>query len=226
MRYGDAIGGYAPTERRGPRSALFRELEYGWIVLFFSCNSPAGFVGMENGVAHPAHGHSRHVARLPRTFIENMPYLLRIGFPFLPFFLNRLNPADQVLGHLLLAVDAADCRRAAFGVDSRAGFGGRKQFVPGKYRADFRAPRVGAMDALGVGHHIASLSADFVRRIAEQDGLAVGLAHPAAVEAGEARRFGRQVCWFDKNLIPQKVVCQLSDRFEKIFDTDFFCVSA
>ena len=71
--------------------------------------------------------------------------------------------------------------------------------------------------ALRVRHHVADFRADFVGRIAEPDGVAVGLRHAAAVEAGQARRFGQQMgwlgeAWFLKYLVSGTISRRISHR--------------
>src|ERR1700678_1983808 len=120
---------------------------------------------LEDGLAHSLHGAPGGGARLVRAAIEDIPNALRLRLKFSPLGLDRLNPADQVVGHLLLAVDAADGGRAAVAVDRRYSFGRREQLVPREDWADLRAPRVGAADALRVRHHVANFGANFVGRI-------------------------------------------------------------
>ena len=92
----------------------------------------------------------------------------------------------------LLAVQAADAGRGAAFPHPLAGLVVRVDQVELPDRADVRIAGVGAAHAGGVGRHGADLLLHLLQRLAQPDGVAVGLGHLAAIEAGHPGRLGQQ----------------------------------
>ena len=71
-------------------------------------------------------------------------------------------------------------------------FGRGEKFVPVVDGADVGIAGVGAALAGGVGDHDFGFGADVGVGFGERDGVAVGLGHFAAIEAGDAGSFGEE----------------------------------
>src|SRR6185437_1272967 len=82
----------------------------------------------------------------------------------------------------------------------------REKLVPGEYRADFRAPRIGAPLPLRVRHHVAHFGANLLRRIGKPDRVAIGFGHAAAIEPGKARRLSQQITRLSQDFFSSKEV--------------------
>jgi hypothetical protein len=78
-----------------------------------------------------------------------------------------------------------------------------------------------AFNSLRVRHHGADFCSNRVRGIGKPDRVAVTLGHAPPIEAGEPRRFGRQVGWLAQDLIHGKEFLVLAHAFKKVLDTDF-----
>src|SRR5271154_304930 len=213
----------------------FRTIEHGLVRLFFRSTPQSGgrlsqrtlarFVRLENRVTHALHCLFCDFASFLRTVIENIPYLLGIRLKFFALGLYRLNPADQIVSHKFLTIDAPDSSGAAFCVDTRNSLGRRKQLVPREDGANLRAAGVGPANALRVGHHVARFGTNLVGRIAEPDGVAVGLRHAPAIEAWKPRCFGRQIAGLAEDNDLFEEVLTGANSFEEVICSDLRCYS-
>src|SRR5271157_4412034 len=68
------------------------------------------FAPLKHRLAHPPHCLLRYLARLPRPRIQNLQCPPRMLFVLLPPRPHGLNPPDQPVRHLRLALDAPDAR--------------------------------------------------------------------------------------------------------------------
>ena len=154
----------------------------------------ARLVPLEDRVAHALHGALRGRVGLLSAGVEDTPNFLRMRLEFFAACLNRLDPGDQIFGHQLLAIHAADRGGAAFAVNSRDQSRRTKTVCATRTQDKLRAgpdrcasTRCGSVIMLRTFARISSGGSD------EPDRVAVGLRHAAAVEAGQARRFGQQM---------------------------------
>ena len=152
-----------------------------------------------HGGAHILHGGVGYLAGGRRSCLQNIPGEARIVLVFFAALLHRLQHLDQCIGSPALALDAADARGSATLIDLGHGFFRAEDLVQIADRAHVGIAGIAAAHARRVGHHRLELLPDHGLRIGEQDGVAVGLRHLAAVGAGKLRRGSQQRLWFGKD---------------------------
>src|SRR5580692_12792520 len=144
-------------------------------------------------------------------------------FVFLATGADGFDPFDEIVGHGLFALDAANGggRTAIADPFEAAGiaFGRGKEFVPVVDGADVRIPGIAAAFASRVGDHDFGFGVDVGVGFGKGDGVSVGLGHFAAIKAGDAGSGSEEDVGFCKNWFERKY--SGTKTSDKIFDTGF-----
>src|ERR1700694_5750405 len=145
------------------------------------------------------HRGSSNLPRTGRTSIQNIPGEARIVLVFFPALLHWSENFDQSIGGPTLTLDAPDPSRPATLIYVRDCVFVAKYFVQIAHGTDIRISRISAPHPGWISHHRLQLQPDYWLGIRQQNRIAVGLRHLAAVCAGKARGWGEQGRRFREN---------------------------